>query len=142
MAGTTEELQYIRKLNISGLGISWKCTVLQFSVRSTDHNHLLEDNPVAIAFQLLEDLTYLISEAAVITTMMVRFVCDDSFTVLFAQLSDEFSSLVWTTSPDQAKHLLRIPEESFVDAVNDAYVSGAMREFPSHTWRNKSFPNV
>ncbi|KAL8580732.1 hypothetical protein ACOMHN_018404 [Nucella lapillus] len=36
-------------------------------------------------------------------------------------LSDEFSSLVWTTTTEQAKNLLQIPEESFVDAVNDAY---------------------
>lgn len=36
-------------------------------------------------------------------------------------LSDEYSSLVWTTSPEDAKHLLSVQEESFVDAVNDAF---------------------
>ncbi|XP_005111749.1 ubiquinone biosynthesis monooxygenase COQ6, mitochondrial [Aplysia californica] len=35
-------------------------------------------------------------------------------------LSDKLSSLVWTTTPQDAKHLQQIPADSFVDAVNDA----------------------
>ncbi|CAG5124945.1 unnamed protein product [Candidula unifasciata] len=40
--------------------------------------------------------------------------------IAFLPLSDKLSSLVWTTTPEDAKHLLQIPRESFVDAVNDA----------------------
>ncbi|CAL1529407.1 unnamed protein product [Lymnaea stagnalis] len=35
-------------------------------------------------------------------------------------MSNTLSSLVWTTTPENAKHLLQIPDDSFVDAVNDA----------------------
>ncbi|KAJ4436626.1 hypothetical protein ANN_16757 [Periplaneta americana] len=35
-------------------------------------------------------------------------------------LTDELSSLVWSTSIQQAKELLRLSDESFVDALNDA----------------------
>ncbi|KAG9481650.1 hypothetical protein GDO78_010738, partial [Eleutherodactylus coqui] len=36
-------------------------------------------------------------------------------------LSDTWSSLVWSTSPDHASELLRMDDESFVDAVNSAF---------------------
>ncbi|XP_046372981.2 ubiquinone biosynthesis monooxygenase COQ6, mitochondrial-like [Haliotis rufescens] len=36
-------------------------------------------------------------------------------------LRDNLSSLVWSTTHEAAKHLLSIPEDSFVDAVNDAF---------------------
>ncbi|XP_017768546.1 PREDICTED: ubiquinone biosynthesis monooxygenase COQ6, mitochondrial [Nicrophorus vespilloides] len=35
-------------------------------------------------------------------------------------LADNLSSLVWSTSPDEAKHLLGLPNDQFVDAVNGA----------------------
>ncbi|CAH2328895.1 ubiquinone biosynthesis monooxygenase COQ6, mitochondrial [Pelobates cultripes] len=38
-------------------------------------------------------------------------------------LSDTCSSLVWSTSPENASHLLNMDEESFVDAVNSAFWS-------------------
>lgn len=39
------------------------------------------------------------------------------------QLSDTMSSLVWSTSHQLASELLELDEESFVDAVNSAFVS-------------------
>ncbi|XP_056409686.1 LOW QUALITY PROTEIN: ubiquinone biosynthesis monooxygenase COQ6, mitochondrial [Hyla sarda] len=38
-------------------------------------------------------------------------------------LSDSWSSLVWSTSPEHAAELLRMDEESFLDAVNSAFWS-------------------
>lgn len=50
-----------------------------------------------------------------------------SVTLLFGicspQLSDTASSLVWSTSHRLAEELLELDEESFVDAVNSAFVS-------------------
>lgn len=39
------------------------------------------------------------------------------------QLSDTVSSLVWSTSHRLAEELLELDEESFVDAINSAFVS-------------------
>lgn len=39
------------------------------------------------------------------------------------QLSDTASSLVWSTSHQHAEELLQLDEESFVDAINSAFVS-------------------
>lgn len=39
------------------------------------------------------------------------------------QLSDTESSLVWSTSHRLAEELLELDEESFVDAINSAFVS-------------------
>lgn len=39
------------------------------------------------------------------------------------QLSDSESSLVWSTSHQHAEELLQLDEESFVDAINSAFVS-------------------
>ena len=39
------------------------------------------------------------------------------------QLSGEYCNLIWSTSPEESKRLLALPEESFVDAVNHAFVS-------------------
>lgn len=41
------------------------------------------------------------------------------------QLSDTESSLVWSTSHQLAEELLEMDEESFVDAINSAFVSFA-----------------
>lgn len=42
------------------------------------------------------------------------------------QLSDTESSLVWSTSHRLAEELLELDEESFVDAINSAFVSVAL----------------
>ncbi|MEE6494194.1 hypothetical protein FKM82_017046 [Ascaphus truei] len=42
---------------------------------------------------------------------------------MFVQLSDTCSSLVWSTSPEQASELLNMDEESFVDTINSAFWS-------------------
>lgn len=42
---------------------------------------------------------------------------------LLPQLSDTMSSLVWSTSHQLAEELLALDEESFVDAINSAFVS-------------------
>lgn len=39
------------------------------------------------------------------------------------QLSNDASCLIWTTSPENAKSLLKLSPESFVEAVNNAFVS-------------------
>lgn len=43
--------------------------------------------------------------------------------VILCQLTDCLSSLVWSTSIEHAKELLSLPNESFVDSLNDALVS-------------------
>lgn len=43
--------------------------------------------------------------------------------LLSPQLSDTMSSLVWSTSHQLAAELLELDEESFVDAINSAFVS-------------------
>ena len=42
---------------------------------------------------------------------------------MLCQLSDEHSCLIWTTTPEDAKNLMKLSSESFVDAVNKAFVS-------------------
>lgn len=44
-------------------------------------------------------------------------------TLCILQLSDTESSLVWSTSHRLAEELLELDEESFVDAINSAFVS-------------------
>ena len=39
------------------------------------------------------------------------------------QLSSRHSCLIWSTSPENAQHLLQLTTESFVDEVNTAFVS-------------------
>lgn len=56
--------------------------------------------------------------------MFVCKICTAHLMVCFytLQLSNEHSSLIWTTTPEHADHLLKLSPDSFVDAVNDALV--------------------
>ena len=47
-------------------------------------------------------------------------------TVLIFQLSDNVFSLIWTTTPENAKQLMGLSDETFVDAVNDALVGSVL----------------
>jgi ubiquinone biosynthesis monooxygenase Coq6 len=49
-------------------------------------------------------------------------------------LSSEYSSLVWSTTPENAKHLMSLPEEAFVDEVNSAL----WKEYPRSTLVQRS----
>ena len=46
------------------------------------------------------------------------------------QLSNSVCSLIWTTTPGEAKHLVSLSEDQFVDAVNDAFVSQCFSNGP------------
>ena len=43
--------------------------------------------------------------------------------MIFVQLTDNLSSLVWSTTLEHAKQLVSLEEDRFVDAVNNAFVS-------------------
>ena len=43
--------------------------------------------------------------------------------MIFVQLTDNLSSLVWSTTLEHAKQLVLLEEDRFVDAVNNAFVS-------------------
>lgn len=53
-----------------------------------------------------------------------RFLPDGVIALL--PLSDSVSSLVWSTAQAKAKSLVNLPEEAFVDAVNEAF----LKEYP------------
>jgi len=50
------------------------------------------------------------------------------------QLSSKHSCLIWTTSAENARHLLKLTTESFVDEVNAAFVRSNERETTGY-WR-------
>lgn len=65
-----------------------------------------------------------------------RFLPDGVIALL--PLSSSVSSLVWSTSAEKAKALVTLPEESFVDAVNDAF----FKEYPSNPFVEKLLKNL
>ncbi|XP_060074577.1 ubiquinone biosynthesis monooxygenase COQ6, mitochondrial-like [Ylistrum balloti] len=70
------------------------------------------------------------NQTAVVATLQVDESVDNSVAwqrflptgpIAMLPLSNKYSNLIWTTTPDLARNLKEIPEESFVDAVNDAF---------------------
>ena len=47
--------------------------------------------------------------------------------MVFIKLTDNLSSLVWSTTLEHAKQLVSLEEDRFVDAVNNAFVSLNMK---------------
>lgn len=45
---------------------------------------------------------------------------------LFFQLTSKLSSLVWSTTSENARKISKLPNDQFVDAVNEAFVSALM----------------
>jgi 2-polyprenyl-6-methoxyphenol hydroxylase-like FAD-dependent oxidoreductase len=43
-------------------------------------------------------------------------------------LTQCLSSMVWSTNAEEAKRLVKLPEDQFVDAINDALVGRQQRE--------------
>ncbi|XKL59287.1 hypothetical protein PGB90_000303 [Kerria lacca] len=74
-------------------------------------------------------LSWNYNQKAVVATLKIERLKDNntawqkflhSGPIALLPLADEISSLVWTTTPDYAKMLLSLSEESFVDALNTA----------------------
>ena len=55
-------------------------------------------------------------------------------------MSDEWSSLVWSTSKQQAKELMKLSEEEFVENINKAFMKANKSIAPlgsmSHIMKN------
>lgn len=48
--------------------------------------------------------------------------------ILYWQVSDQYSCLVWSTTHEDAKKLLQLDQDTFVDAVNNAFVSAQVTQ--------------
>lgn len=49
--------------------------------------------------------------------------------MFYFQLSNQYSCLIWTTTPGKAKYLKDLADDSFVDEVNDAFVCVSVNNF-------------
>lgn len=71
--------------------------------------------------------------------------CEDNFVawqrflpngvIALLPLSDKLSSIVWSTSVDHFKHLMKLDEAEFIDAVNHAFVRIIIK-FNNHVVRH------
>lgn len=86
-------------------------------VRQTANIHTVqwEYNQLAVV------ATLTVAEEGENMTAWQRFLPDGPIAML--PLSNSHSCLIWTTSPENAKHLLQLTTESFVDEVNAAFTS-------------------
>jgi ubiquinone biosynthesis monooxygenase Coq6 len=83
----------------------------------------------------MKQFSYSYNQVAVVATLQLseptnnitawqRFLPSGPIALL--PLSDETSSLVWSTSPHQANSLVTMPDDNFVDAVNSAFVRNCL----------------
>uniref|UniRef100_A0A0A9VSH8 Ubiquinone biosynthesis monooxygenase COQ6, mitochondrial n=1 Tax=Lygus hesperus TaxID=30085 RepID=A0A0A9VSH8_LYGHE len=84
----------------------------------------------------VQNISYTYDQTAVVATLKIleqenstawqRFLPTGPIALL--PLNNCFSSLVWSTSHENAKNLLSLPSASFVDAVNDAFNSKPIQD--------------
>lgn len=95
----------------------------------------------------MKQFSYSYNQVAVVATLQLseptnnitawqRFLPSGPIALL--PLSDETSSLVWSTSPHQANSLVTMPDDNFVDAVNSAFCE----DYPRHTFVESSISTL
>ncbi|XP_062503779.1 ubiquinone biosynthesis monooxygenase COQ6, mitochondrial-like isoform X2 [Corticium candelabrum] len=95
----------------------------------------------------MENYSYSYNQMAVVATLQLSEPSDNltawqrflpSGPIALLPLSENASSLVWSTSPDHARSLLEMSGDSFVDAVNSAFCE----DYPRHTFVESSLATL